>query len=287
MIKNKKILVVLVLLITIIALFISNKSKLLVLKDESCKNPTKYEDYLTKDKRLLICKDTIKYGNTIVAKKEELPDLFVYKFNDNEDWAATYEAVAYKIQNDEYIAIFPVINPQSWYKRSGYVFQKEDNSYKLIFERNFDSLEGRWTGVRFDENGSVFDPSVIVVNQDLGALGYDGQRIRWTDFYEWNANKKTYDLANNKMGYRMKDIIEASDEIDGTACGIESASMKGKKISDLYAIKKENDHFCDDNSPVPYITNGQATLFLKTRKALIENTQGKNYSFNDIDSIEL
>lgn len=256
-------------------------------RNESCKNPTKFEDYTDKDKRLLICEDSVNYGDDQVTTKHKTPGIFEYKFNDQDPWEPTHEVVTYKIDSTEYIAVFPVINPQSWYRRSGYIFQKTDNEYKLIFSRDFESLSGRWTGVRFDENSSVFDPSTIVVNQDFGALGLDGQRIRWTDYYVWNNQKETYELANNKMAYRMKEIVKAYEELDLTACGNESPEMEGNSISDLYQTRKDNDHFCDDDSPVPYISNKQAEMFLKAKTALTEISKGENISFQEVENVRV
>lgn len=278
----KKFKVPLIAILIISAIFIYFKSSPTLVKDNSCKNPTKIEDYTDGDVRLTICKDSVNYGNAIVTSKEENPNLFGYRFNDKEIWNVTHEVVVYKIKNKEYIAIFPVVNPQSWYKRSGYIFQKSDDSFKLIFKRDFDSLSGRWTGVRFDENGSVFDPNVIVINQDFGALGPDGQRIRWTDYYVWNKEKENYEIANNKMAYRMNEIVKAYEELDDTACGNESPQMKDISISDLYQTRKENVHICDDSSPVPYISNSQAEIFLRAKSALAEIGKGKNLSFQDI-----
>jgi len=284
-IKKNKILLIIILIIS--AFFISSKSYSSLINDDTCKNPTQIEDYTDRDIRLTICKDLIKYGDTTVVRKEDDPELFEYRLNDKEIWNVTHEVVVYKINNNEYIAIFPVVNPQSWYKRSGYIFQKSDDSFKLIFKRDFDSLSGRWTGVRFDENGSVFDPNVLIVNQDFGALGPDGQRIRWTDYYIWNEIKKNYELANNKMSFRFTEIRNAYDEIDLNACGNESPELKGSKISDLYTIRQNNEHFCDDESPVPYISNEQAEMFLKAKKALVEINQGKNHSFNNIERMDI
>lgn len=254
---------------------------------EKCKNPTKFEDYTDRDKRLHICEDSINYGDLMVTDKKSTPGIFEYKFNDQDPWKPTHEVIVYSIDKDEFIAIFPVINPQSWYRRSGYIFQKTEDSYKLIFERDFESLSGRWTGVRFDENGSVFDSNVLVVNQDLGALGPEGQRIRWTDYYQWDSNKNSYILANDKMGFRMKELIKSYDELDLVACGNESQDLVGKRISELYQARSKNDHFCNDTSPVPYISNKQATLFLKAKKALESNSNGDNKSFKDIKSVDI
>ena len=88
------------------------------------------------------------------------------------------------------------------------------------------------------------------------------------------------------MSLRMSEIRNAYEELDLNACGNESPEMKGNKISDLYQNRKDRDHFCDDNSPVPYISNKQAEIFLKAKKALEENSQGSNLSFGDIEKLE-
>ena len=254
---------------------------------DDCKNPTKMEDYTDGKERLAICKDIIKYGNQTVTTREDTPDLFGYRFNDKETWNVTQEVVAYKLDNKEFIAIFSVVNPQSWYKRSGYIFQKDGENFKPIFHKTFDDLSGRWAGVRFDENGSVFEPNAIAVNQDFGYMGPLGQRIYWRDYYVWDAAKDTFVLANDKMSFRLDEIRKTYSELDQEACGNESPSMVGRKISDLYTTRKNSEHFCNDSSPVPYISNTQAELFLKAKKALDEIGQGKNYSFKDIENINL
>jgi hypothetical protein len=252
-----------------------------------CKNPTKLEDYTDRKERLVICKDTIRYGNQIVTTRKDAPDLFGYRFNDKETWDVTQEVVAYKLDNKEFIAIFSVENPQTWYLRSGYIFQKDGNDFKLIFNKSFKDLNGRWAGVRFDENGSVFDSNAIAVNQDFGYMGPLGQRIYWRDYYIWDSAKNTYILANDKMSFRLDEIRKTYDELDQEACGNESPSMKGRRISALYESRKNHEHFCDDSSPVPFISNNQAEMFLKAKKALDEIGQGKNYSFNEIKNIDL
>lgn len=277
--------VLLLLFITIAGLtlfkYLPNKSA------DECKNPTKIEDYTDGKERLTVCKDSVKYGNTIITTKDKTPGIFEYKFDEDDTWEPTHEVIVYKIDNKDYVAIFPVINPQSWYMRSGYIFQKNENEYKLIFSKTFKDLNGRWMGVRFDENGSVFEPNSIAVNQDFGEMGPLGQRISWRDYYTWNSSKNTYVLANNEMSFRLDEIRKYYDETDLEACGNESPSLKGKRISELYAIRKTFDHFCDDSSPVPFINNKQAEMFLKAKKALYEIGQGKNYSFSEIENIEL
>lgn len=254
---------------------------------DDCKNPPKMEDYTSGKERLVICKDTIQYGNQTVTTRKDTPDLFGYRFNDKETWDVTQEVVAYKLDNKEFIAIFSVVNPQTWYKRSGYIFQKDGNKFKLIFHKSFEDLNGRWTGVRFDENGSLFDSNAIAVNQDFGYMGPLGQRIYWRDYYVWDSSKNTFILANDKMSFRLDEIRKTYNELDQEACGNESPSMVGRKISDLYSTKKNSEHFCNDSSPVPYISNAQAEMFLKAKKALVEIGQGKNYSFSEIKNIAL
>lgn len=254
---------------------------------EECKNPTKMEDYTDGKERLVICKDIIQYGDKTVTTRKDTPDLFAYRFNDKETWDVTQEVVAYKLDNKEFIAIFSVVNPQSWYKRSGYIFQKDGDNFKPIFHKTFDDLSGRWAGVRFDENGSVFEPNAIAVNQDFGYIGPLGQRIYWRDYYVWDSSKNTFVLSNDKMSFRLDEIRKTYNELDQEACGNESPSMVGKKISDLYSTRKNSEHFCNDSSPVPYISNAQAEMFLKAKKALDEIGQGKNYSFSEIKNIKL
>jgi len=254
---------------------------------DECKNPTKLEDYTDGKERLVICKNTIRYGNQTVTTRRDAPDLFGYRFNDKETWDVTQEVVAYKLDNKEFIAIFSVENPQTWYLRSGYIFQKDGDEFKLIFNKSFKDLKGRWAGVRFDENGSLFDSNAIAVNQDFGYMGPLGQRIYWRDYYIWDSAKNTYVLANDKMSFRLDEIRKTYDELDREACGNESPSMKGRRISELYDSRKNHEHFCNDSSPVPYISNTQAEMFLKAKKALDEIGQGKNYSFNEIKNIDL
>lgn len=255
--------------------------------NDDCKNPTKMEDYTDGKERLVICKDKIQYGDKTVTTREDTPDLFGYRFNDKETWDVTQEVVAYKLDNKEFIAIFSVVNPQSWYKRSGYIFQKDGENFKPIFHKTFDDLSGRWAGVRFDENGSVFEPNAIDVNQDFGYIGPLGQRIYWRDYYVWDSSKNTFVLSNDKMSFRLDEIRKTYNELDQEACGNESPSMVGKKISDLYSTRKNSEHFCNDSSSVPYISNEQVGMFLKAKKALNEIAQGKNYSFSEINNIEL
>lgn len=255
--------------------------------EEDCKNPTKIEDYTDRDKAYRICESTVMYGDIIVANKEDYPDLFGYLFNNKEVWDVKQEVVVYKIEENEFIAIFPVVNPYTWYMRSGYIFQKMDGEYKLVFSKPFKDLQGRWTGVRFDENGSIFDSNAIAVNQDFGEMGYAGQRISWRDYYTWDSSKNTYVLANNKMTFRLNEMRKYYEDTDLEACGNESSVMEGKRISELYSTRRAYEHFCDDSSPHPYISKNQVEMFLKAKKALDEIAEGKNYSFSEIKKISL
>jgi len=256
-------------------------------KSEECKNPSKLEDYTEGRERISVCKDSIRYGDKVVTTRQKSPDLFGYKFNDKETWEVTQEIVAYELDNKEFIAVFSVENPQTWYLRSGYIFQKDGDNFKLIFKKGFKDLKGRWAGIRFDENGSVFNSNAIAVNQDFGEMGSLGQRIYWRDYYTWDSSKNTYILTNDKMSYRLDEIRKTYDELDQEACGNESPSMEGRRISELYDLRKDHEHFCDDSSPVPFISNKQAEMFLKAKKALDEIGQGKNYSFDEIKNINI
>lgn len=284
--NNKHINFVLLIVIICIGSFIL--TRYLPAKSEfGCKNPTKLEDHTEGRERISICKDSITFGDKTITTRQETPDLFGYNFNDKETWEVTQEIVAYELDNKEFVAIFSVENPQTWYLRSGYIFQKDGDNFKLIFKKGFKDLRGRWAGVRFDENGSVFDSNTIALNQDFGEMGPLGQRIYWRDYYVWDSSKNTYVLANDKMSYRLDEIRKTYDELDQEACGNESPSMKGRRISELYDLRKDHEHFCDDSSPIPFISNKQAKMFLKAKKALDEIGQGKNYSFDEIKNVDL
>ncbi len=285
--RRKLISVIIFILIVVIALLLFTYFRP---KQEiaSCSSPTKLEDYSNRQDHLLICKDLISYGKRVVATREQYPALFEYKvFQDEKPSTPQFEAVIYFLDEKEFIAIFPIINPVVSYTRAGYVFEKENNGYKLIFERPFSSLSGRWTGVRFSGGGSIFEGNSIEVYQDLGVLAGLGNVIPWSDYYDWDSAQNTYVLANNKHIFDIKDMQKRYEDMNGSNCEKQSSTKLSNKILDLYPTRKNIDHYCPDNSQVPFVTKEQATSFMKGLKALEMIKNGANISKEDVEKIKL
>jgi hypothetical protein len=246
-----------------------------------CHNPTEFKDTTTaRDQVLSVCEESIFLGDLLVVDKHQAPEIFEHSMGRPE-----IEAASYEIDEVEYVAIFPVVNAMTWYARGGYVFKREQDTLVKVFGKDISQLNGRWTGVRFLENGSLTEYETLVINQDVVMLGAMGFQVRWSDYYEWQPEQQAYALANNKQSYRLSELMEEYERWDTEGClltsGIEAS------LSSLYQTRRGQERFCDDNAEVPYITNDQATKFLKAKKALELNLEGENISFDDIEEMLL
>ncbi|EKD94580.1 MAG: hypothetical protein ACD_26C00031G0003 [uncultured bacterium] len=249
-----------------------------------CENPVKLEDYSNRKKLFTICKDKIYYGNELITDRNKSPEIF-----DSKVAIPKLEVTIYSINKQEFIAIFPVADMFTWYARGANIFVKENGRYKEIFKRGIDELSGRWRGVRIVGTDSIysFDPKTIIVNQDLGQLAFEGNRILWSDYYDLNEKNFKYVLANDKHRIEFEQMKKNYEELDLKSCAGESPTLSSQKISDLYPSRKSFIHFCFNESIAPYISKDQATIFLKGKKAVDLILAGKNLSMDDIKNVKL
>lgn len=248
-----------------------------------CENPFKLEDYSDRKKLFTICKDKIYYGNELITDKNKNPEIFEAKVA-----IPKLEVVIYSVNNQEFIAIFPVADMVTWYARGANIFIKDNGKYKEVFRRGIDELSGRWRGVRIAGADSIYtDPKTIIVNQDLGQLAFEGERIFWSDYYDFDDKSNKYILANNKHLIEFGQMKKNYEELDLKSCAGESPTLLGQKISDLYPSRKSFVHFCFNESIDPYISKDQATIFLKGKKAIDLILAGKNLSMDDIKNVKL
>lgn len=248
-----------------------------------CKNPVKLEDNSDRKKLFTVCSDKIFYDNILVTDKSKNPEIFDTKLA-----TPKLEVVIYSIDSRDLILIFPIASMATWYAKGVNVFVNENGKHKEIFKRGIDELSGRWRGVEIMGQDSIYSSGLasIVVNQDLGSLQFEGDRISWSDYYDFDKQNLKFVLANNKHKYEFEKKKKIYEEQDSKFCSGESPVLIGKKISDLYPTRKSFEHFCFDESSVPYVSKGQATIFLKAKKAIDRILGGENLSINDIKDIE-
>lgn len=248
-----------------------------------CENPFKLEDYSDRKKLFTICKDKIYYDNELIADKSKNPEIF-----DSKAAIPKLEVAIYLVNKQELIAIFPVADMVTWYARGSNIFIKVNGKYKEVFKRSIDELTGRWRGVRIAGADSIYsDPKTIIVNQDLGQLAFEGERIPWSDYYDFDEKNFRYVLANNKHRMEFEQLKKNYEELDLKSCQGESPANAGLKVSDLYPTRKSFEHFCFNESLTPYVSKDQAIVFLKGKKAIEFILGGKNLSMDDIKNVKL
>lgn len=249
-----------------------------------CENPFKLEDYSDRKKLFTICKDKIYYDNELITDKNKNPEIFYTKTA-----IPKLEVTIYSVNKQEIIAIFPVADMFVWYARGVNIFVKENGKYKEIFKRGIDELTGRWRGVRIVGADSIssFDPKIIVVNQDLGQLAFEGIRIPWSDYYDFYEKNFKYVLANDKHRMEFEQMKKNYEELDLKSCAGGMPELAGKKISDLYQSRKSFENFCFKEVDYPYISKDEATIFLKGKKAIELILGGKNLSIDDVKNVKL
>lgn len=254
-----------------------------------CKNPIEIiNDSSAKQETVRICGNKIVRGQIKVVDKNEYPDLFEYIFNNVAEPTDQYVTVFAKY-NVEYVSIISVHDHSSWFVSAIGIYKKEANSYKEIFKQSYFKEDfGRW--VRFDlldiPGGTDYQPT-LSISGDLGNLGCYGCRMNWVDYYDWDKDKGTLVLSNNKHPQQFEELLAEYEEKDKKACTFENPLLTNKVISEIYKSRKDYQKLCDDNSAVPFITPDQAIVFLKAKTTIKQIISGENLSHKDIDNTTL
>lgn len=268
----------------LLAIFFSTKQAFI---SSSCKNPTSVDDFtVSKNEVVRICEDQIKRGQTVVVSRNEYSDLFEYSPKEGKSEPTQQYVKVFTKDNNEYVSIVSVMDYSSWFSSAIGIYQKDKNSYKQVFRQSYlDGRFGRWTRIDLLNMPGIEDQSTIAVSGDLGYLGCLGCRINWTDYYDWDNNQKTYILANNKHTDKFQELQTEYEKTDKEACSSEIPPQPTKVISEIYQIRKDSEHFCDDGSISPLITPPQAETFLKAKRTIERIISGENLSNQDVSKI--
>ena len=261
----------------------------------NCLNPFELKDFTSRKEAIRICNDTLYRGSMKVVSKNEYPDLFEFLLNKDTkpDEVKQYVRVFEK-DKQEYVSMKSVIDYTSWNDSSIGIYRKEKNDYSLIFKKSFNDNLGRWVNIEFGEDYSIKDPYFYLnypgegftISGDIGYLGCLGRcRLLWWDYYEWNKDKKTFVLANNKHPEDFKKLLDNYKEWDKTTC-LDEAKVS-KSISSLYPIRKNKEKICSDDSQVPYTEPGQAEMLLKGLKAIELILAGKNIPMSEVKNVKI
>ena len=260
-----------------------------------CINPFEMKDFTSGEEAIRICNNRLIRGSLTVVAKKDFPDLFEFLLNKDTkpDKVKQYVRVFEK-DKQEYVSMKSVIDYTSWNDSSIGIYRKEGNEYKLIFKKSFSDNLGRWVNIEFGEDYSTKDPYYylsysgegITISGDIGYLGCLGRcRLLWWDYYEWNKDKKTFALANNKHPEDFKKLLENYKEFDNTTC-LDEANLS-KSISSLYLIRKNKEKICSDDAQVPYTEPGQAEMLLKGMKAIELIINGENIPMSEVKNVKI
>lgn len=226
--------------------------------------------------------------------KNEYPDLFEFLLNEDSKPEKVRQYIrVFEKDNQEYVSMKSIIDYTSWHNSSIGIFLKEDNEYKLIFKKTFDDNQGRWVNIEFGEDYTSRDPYFnltssgegVSISGDLGYLGCLGCRLLWWDYYDWDANKKTFVLANNKHPENFKRLLEDYEEKDKTTC-LDQANVS-ESISDMYPLRKTKSKLCSDDAQEPLTTTGQAEMLLKGKEAIRLIINGENIPMSEVDKVRI
>lgn len=260
-----------------------------------CVNPYEVKDFTSGKEAVRICDDILYRGSTKVISKNEYPDLFEFLLNEDSKPEKVKQYVrVFEKNKQEYVSMISVIDYTSWNDSSIGIYRKEEKEYKLIFKKTFDDNQGRWVNIEFGEDYTSRDPYYylsstgegISISGDLGYLGCLGRcRLLWWDYYDWDASKKTFVLANNEHPENFKRLLEDYEEKDKTTC-LDEANVS-ESISKLYSIRKNKEKICSDDSQVPYTEPGQAEMLLKGKKAIEMIISGENIPMSKVDEVKI
>src|SRR3989344_2677415 len=261
----------------------------------NCVNPFELKDFTSRKEVVRICNNTLYRGSTKVVSKNEYPDLFEFLLNkDSEPDEVKQYVRVFENDKQEYVSMKSVIDYNSWNDSSIGIYRKEGNKYKLIFKKSFDDNQGRWVNIEFGEDFSTRDPYFslsyrgegISISGDIGYLGCLGScRLLWWDYYDWDSNKKTFVLANNKHHENFKKLLENYEDFDKNTC-LDEASVS-KSISSLYPIRKNKEYICSDDALEPATRPQQAEMLLKGMKAIEMIINGENIPMSEVKNVKI
>lgn len=277
----KKILPLLVMSFILI-IFLGNK----YFSTISCTNPFEVRDYTSSRKEIIkVCNDKLYFGSSEVVDKKDYQDIFEYKITDK--FEPTQQHVRIFEQNNKtYVSIISIVNGVSWYKSAIGIYRENNNSFKLVFKKDFFENKGRYSEINFfsvDEKGLGI--SGLSISGDVGHLGCYGCLMEWTDYYDWDQSKQTFVLSNNKHTFEFNKLLEKYQNEDETACN--DSDYTKSSITELYIYRKGMEKFCGNNAIAPFISSDMATMFLKAKKAIGEIISGKNISIKEVENIKL
>ncbi len=251
----------------------------------SCTNPFEVRDYtLSKKETIKVCNGKIYYGSTKITDKKDYKDLFEYKIGDN--YEPTEQRIRiFKQKNETNISIISYVNGVSWNKSAMGIYRRVNNSFKLIFKKDFSENLGRYSDVNFSTDETGYDINGLSISGDVGHLGCYGCLIEWTDYYDWDLNKQTFVLSNNKHTIEFNKLLEKYQNEDATACN--DSDYSKASITELYNYRKGMEKFCGDNAIIPYISSDHATMFLKAKEAIKRIIKGENIYIDQIKNISI
>lgn len=260
-----------------------------------CLSPYEIKSTLPNSEIIKIC-DNILYANSIkIVSEKEFPDLFNhhYKNDDKLNEVKQYIRVFEK-DNQEYISVKSEFDQVSLVDSAIGIYRKENDKYNLVFKRTFDDNQGRWVNIEFGEDYSSRDPLFYLtshgkgfsISGDIGYLGCVGAcRLLWWDYYDWDSNKKTFVLENNKHTEQFKRLLDNYEEMDKDTCPNEA--NVSESISNLYQVRKNKEKICSDNAEEPATTIGQAEMLLKGKKAIELILAGENISMSQVKNVKI
>lgn len=283
--------------ITVLALIIVFSASLYSFKktQSECINPLELKDFTTGTEKIEVCGDKIYRGKTVVISKGEFPDLFEHKLNaDSKSTRLKQYIRVFEKDKKEYVSIKSIIDYVSWNNSAIGIYRKTDDGYVEIFKRDFSDNQGRWVDIEFGEDYSYRDSYFylnahgegLTVSGDIGYLGcYGACRLLWWDYYEWDSDKKTFALANNKHQEEFKKLLENYEDFDETKCQDEAGV--DKSIPELYKTRKGKNKICNDDVVEPATTVEQAEILLKGMKAIEMILEGRNISISEVEKVEI
>lgn len=258
--------------------------KFFLLANNNCVNPFEVRDYRMSKKEIVkICNNKLYFGSKKIVDKKDYQDLFEYKVSDKFE-PTEQHVIIFEQSNKTYVSVISIVNGVSWYRSAIGVYRKNSNNFELVFKKDFSENKGRYSEINFfsmDEKGAGIKG--LTISRDVGHLGCYGCLMEWTDYYDWDQNKQTFVLSNNKHAFEFSKLLEKYQNEDESACN--DVNYAKASITELYKYRKGIEKFCDDNAIVPYISSDQATIFLKAKKAIGEIINGKNISIEDLESI--
>lgn len=263
---------------------------------KDCINPFEVKDFTSGKEQVMICDKALYRGSVKVVDNKGFPDLFQFLLNkDSKSNEVRQYVRAFERDKTELVSVKSTIDYGSWNSSAIGVYRKEvNNTYKPIFKKAFKDNPGRWVNIIFGEDYSTKDPyfylnypgSGISISGDLGYLGcYGACRMLWWDYYDWDPEKKTFVLVNNKHPEAFKKLLEEYEKLDKNACLDESSITDS--ISDLFPARKDKEKICSDDAFAPYTTSKQAEMLLKGKKAINLIISGQNISISDVNKIIL